>query len=136
MLSAFLSLPRFEIRNILLVPKLMVIVYVHRVLNRRDSKHQITVSGAVLCNNKSGVRIDQSFVLQHPHIFHYRVFTFADSLTDCFEARVAGERPTILTPQKKSIDRYFLCRQPKIKDDIRHRKEIFDGQRAVILSVL
>ena len=114
----------------------MIIVYVHRVLNRRDRKHQISISGAVFCNNKSGMRIDQPLIFQHPHIFHYRVFAFADCSADSFVARIAGEGSAILTPQQESVDRYFLCRQSKIEDHIRHGKEISNGQRTVILSLL
>ena len=114
----------------------MIIMHIYCASDGRDREHQVAVPClAVVGYHKGFVLGYQALFFKHIHIFDDCVFAFADRFADYFVAGITSVGSPVLAAHQKGIDSYFLCRKPKIKDRVRHRKEILHREGTVILSL-
>lgn len=72
---------------------------------RANGVEQISVQGsAIFASYHRRLRVDETFLLQLPHILCHRIFTHADRMADGFVTGVALVGLTILAPEQIGID--------------------------------
>ena len=87
------------------LPELPLIECFEYALDRTNGVEQISVQGsAIFASYHRRLRVDETFLLQLPHILCHRIFTHADRMTDGFVTGVALVGLTILAPEQIGID--------------------------------
>lgn len=87
------------------LPELPLIECFEYALDRTNGVEQISVQGsAIFASYHRRLRVDETFLLQLPHILCHRIFTHADRMADGFVTGVALVGLTILAPEQIGIE--------------------------------
>ena len=91
--------------SLLCLPELPLIECFEYTLDRANGVEQISVQGsAIFASYHRRLRVDETFLLQLPHILCHRIFTHADRMTDGFVTGVALVGLPILAPEQIGIE--------------------------------
>lgn len=91
--------------SLLHLPELPLIECFEYTLDRANGVEQISVQGsAIFASYHRRLRVDETFLLQLPHILCHRIFTHADRMADGFVTGVALVGLTILAPEQIGIE--------------------------------
>ena len=102
----FEELRRMVTGDVLLrLPELPLIECFEYTLDRANGVEQISVQGsAIFASYHRRLRVDETFLLQLPHILCHCIFTHADRMADGFVTGVALVGLTILAPEQIGVE--------------------------------
>ena len=91
--------------SLLCLPELPLIERFEYTRDRTNGVEQISVQRfSVFALHECRLGVDETFLLQLPHILRHRVFTHADRMADGFVTGVALVGLTILAPEQIGVE--------------------------------